>query len=260
MIVASWNVNSISVRLPQVLDWITANEPDILCLQETKVVDERFPKAEFEELGYQLAVYGEKTYNGVAIASKLPLANVQKGFKVEVGPGSRRLIAADAGPLRILNVYIPNGSAVGSDKYYYKLAWLSALKNHIDESYRRDDLLIMCGDFNIACEDRDIYNPEEVAGTIMCSDVERKALNAVKDWGLIDVFREHHQDSGLYTWWDYRMGAFRRNVGFRIDHIWASRPLAPLCKAILIDREPRKLERPSDHAPVFAEFDVTIAS
>jgi exodeoxyribonuclease-3 len=257
MIFITWNVNSIAARLPHVEDLLNRYDPDLLCMQETKTVDEKFPYEVFDERGYEVAVFGEKTYNGVAIASKKPVSSIVKGFVKEVGPGSRRLIAAsvDEFNIKVLNVYIPNGSAVGSDKYNYKLEWMQALKNHIESNYKKSDRLIICGDFNIAPEDRDIYNADEVGPTIMCSPEERNLLSSIKDFGFVDVFRLHHQETGLYSWWDYRMGAFRRNMGFRIDHIWTTVPLSDNCKAILIDREIRKLERPSDHAPVVADFD-----
>jgi len=255
MIIASWNVNSITVRIPHLKDFLSRYEPDVLCMQETKVVDEKFPRDVFEEYGYEVEVYGEKTYNGVAIASKTSMESITKGFKVEIAAGSKRLIAATVGEVKVLNVYIPNGSSVGSDKFFYKMEWLAALKKHIEDNYSPSDRLVIVGDFNIAPDDRDVFNPQAVQGTIMCSDEERNSLQSIKDWGFVDVLREHHEEGGLFSWWDYRMGAFRRNMGFRIDHIWATKPIAANCKAILIDRELRKLERPSDHAPVVAEFE-----
>jgi exodeoxyribonuclease III len=254
MLLASWNVNSIAIRLPQVLAWLTQVNPDVLCLQETKTVDEKFPREAFEAAGYQSQFFGERTYNGVAIISKLPLVNVQKGFIEEDDPRACRFIEALAGPLYVLNAYIPNGQSVGSDKYEYKLRWLRALKSHLATNHDPNTALALCGDFNIAPEDRDVYKPEEVGGSIMCSETERQALALIKEWGFEDAFRLHNQSAGEFSWWDYRMGAFRRNMGFRIDHIWATKPAALTCNRAWIDKAPRKQERPSDHAPVIAEF------
>jgi exodeoxyribonuclease-3 len=254
MLLASWNVNSISVRMLHVLSWLESVKPDVLCIQETKTIDEKFPREAFEEAGYNCQFYGEKTYNGVAIISLLPIENVQRGFVEEVTPPAKRFIEAQIGPLRVLNSYIPNGQAVGSEKYLYKMRWLASLKQHLVAQHDPAAPLVLCGDFNIAPEERDIYDPAEVGGSIMCSEEERKALLLIKDWGFEDVFRKHNEGSGEFSWWDYRMGAFRRNMGFRIDHIYATRPVNEVCVKSWIDRSPRKLERPSDHAPILAEF------
>ena len=254
MIVASWNVNSLSVRMAQLADWIRAHRPNVVCLQETKLVDDKFPRAEFDELGYTYEFYGEKTYNGVAIISDRPMTNVQKGFIEEEEPRARRFIEAQIGSVYILNCYIPNGQRIGSDKYDYKLKWIDSLRSHLDKQHKPESKLLVCGDFNIAPEDRDVYKPAEVHGTIMVSEVERDKLEHVRQWGFTDAFRMHNQDGGNYTWWDYRMGAFRRNMGFRIDHIWVTKALGETCTAAWIDKEPRKLERPSDHVPIVAEF------
>ena len=256
MILATWNVNSVSARLRHVEDFLDNYSPDVLCMQETKVVDEKFPRELFTERGYEVEIYGEKTYNGVAIASKEQVANVVRGFKVEIAAGSRRLISGTVGDINVLNVYIPNGQSVGSEKYHYKLEWMCALEKHIKENYSPDDQLVICGDFNIAPEDRDVYRPEEYGDRIMCSFEEREQLKKIESWGFIDVFRRHHEEAGLFSWWDYQAGAFRRNHGFRIDHVWATEPLAEKCSAVMIAREMREKERPSDHAPVLAEFDI----
>lgn len=256
MLLATWNINSINARLPHIQQFLDQYEPDVLCMQETKVIDEKFPRDAFIERGYEVEIYGEKSYNGVAIASKESMSAVVRGFKVEIAAGSKRLISATIGDVQVLNVYIPNGQAVGSEKYHYKLEWLCELKKHIEENYAKDDPLVICGDFNIAPEDRDVYKPEEWNGSIMASPEERKHLNDMKEWGFIDVFRQHHDEPGLFTWWDYQAGAFRRNMGFRIDHIWATEPLAEKCSAVMIARDMRQLEKPSDHAPVLAEFDI----
>lgn len=254
MLLASWNINSIAIRLSQVLAWIAQVKPDVLCLQETKIIDSKFPAAAFTEAGYQSQFYGEPSYNGVAIISKQPLENVQKGFVEEETPPACRFIEATAGPLRVLNAYIPNGQFVGSDKYEYKLRWLKSLQSHLQHNHDPASALALCGDFNIAPEDRDIYRPGEVVGSIMCSETERQALSLIKEWGFEDAFRLHNQNSGEFSWWDYRMGAFRRNMGFRIDHIWATKSAAHACQRSWIDKAPRKQDRPSDHAPILAEF------
>jgi exodeoxyribonuclease III len=256
MLLATWNVNSINTRLPHIQEFLSNYEPDILCMQETKVVDQKFPRDAFTDRGYEIEIYGEKSYNGVAIASKQSMSSIVKGFREEIAAGSKRLIAATIGDVKVINLYIPNGQAVGSEKYHYKLEWLCALKKHIEENYTPDDQLVICGDFNIAPEDRDVYRPDEWNGSIMASDQERRHLEEIKQWGFVDVFRQHHDEPGLFTWWDYQGGAFRRNMGFRIDHIWSTTSLAEQCTAVMIAREMRKLEKPSDHAPVLAEFDI----
>lgn len=256
MILATWNVNSINKRLPQLLDWLKQIKPNLLCLQETKSIDEKFPRAELEALGYHIACYGEKSYNGVAILSDKPLSNVERGLHTEVGPGSKRIIAGSYGDIRVINVYIPNGGDPGSEKYAYKLEWIQALKQHLLSKHKPAEQLVIVGDFNVAPEDIDVFDPKAVAGGILVSDNERAAMKNLQDWGLIDVFRQLHSEPGFYSWWDYRMNAFRRNMGFRIDHIWATASLSEKAASIYIDKEPRKLELPSDHAPVVAEFKV----
>lgn len=256
MLLATWNVNSINARLSHIQEFLSNYEPDILCMQETKVVDEKFPRDAFTDQGYEIEIYGEKSYNGVAIASKQAMTSIVKGFREEIAAGSRRLIAATIGDVKVLNVYIPNGQAVGSEKYHYKLEWLCALKKHIEENYSVDDHLLICGDFNIAPEDIDVYSAEQWDGKIMASPEEREHLQHIKEWGFVDVFRQHQNEPGLFTWWDYQAGAFRRNMGFRIDHIWTTESLAEKCSAVMIAKEMRKLEKPSDHAPVLAEFDI----
>jgi exodeoxyribonuclease-3 len=255
MILATWNVNSINARLSHIEEFLNNYDPDILCMQETKIVDEKFPIDLFTDRGYEVEIYGEKSYNGVAIASKLPMTSITKGFKVEIAAGSRRLVAATCGDVKVLNVYIPNGQAVGSQKYEYKLEWLRALRKHIEESYSPDDDLIICGDFNIAPEDRDVYNPQQYDGRIMSSAEERTYLDDIRNWGFVDVFRKHHDEPGLFTWWDYQAGCFRRNIGFRIDHIWTTASMVSRCSATMIAREMREMQKPSDHAPVMVEFD-----
>ena len=255
MIVATWNVNSLSVRLPHLVDWLKANKPNIICIQETKLVDEKFPKDTFEQLGYHCEFTGEKTYNGVAVISDRPTNKVLKQL-VDSDDTARRFLEVRIDSISILNVYIPNGQSVGSTKYEYKLRWLECLEAHLLQCHTNDEPLILCGDFNIAPEDRDIYQPEAATGSIMVSDAERIALDRIRQWGLTDTFRLHDQEPNQFSWWDYRMGAFRRNLGFRIDHLWVTQPLARCCTRAWIDKGPRRLDRPSDHAPVIAQFDL----
>jgi len=254
MIIASWNVNSISVRLEQLLAWMQENKPTVVCLQETKTIDDKFPKDAFTERGYFCEFFGQKSYNGVALISTKPIEGVRKGFKEEPPESSKRFIEAQIEGIRILNLYIPNGQAVGSEKFFYKLTWLNALQKHLESEHRPTDPIVMCGDFNVALEDIDTYDPIEAAGQIMCSEQEREALKRIQSFGFTDAFRLHDKEAGKYSWWDYRMAAFRRNMGYRIDHIWVSQPLADKSQRCWIDKAPRKLERPSDHAPVVVEL------
>jgi exodeoxyribonuclease-3 len=254
MKIATWNVNSIGVRLQHVLQWLDGNRPDALCLQEIKCVDAKFPADAFRELGYSAEVFGQPTYNGVAIVSTAPAADVQRGFPGDAPDAQRRMIAATIGGVRVVNVYIPNGSEVGSEKYAYKLDWLARLRTYFDEACEVNQQLVIGGDFNVAMDDRDVYNPKEWEGKVLCSEPERAAMRAVQSWGLTDLFRLHHEEPGNYTWWDYRGGGFPRNLGLRIDHLWATESLAAACSAAWIDKLPRTLEKPSDHTPVVAEF------
>ncbi len=254
MLIATWNVNSLNVRLPHVLDWLQKTKPNVLCIQETKLTDDKFPKAQFEEAGYHCQFFGEKAYNGVAIISDSEPSAVVKGLPGEGPSDSKRFIEARVGPVHVVNVYIPNGQEVGSQKFQYKLAWIERLKSYLKKEHSPDDLLVICGDFNVAYEDRDVYDPALLAGQILFSEEEKSAIKSLMQWGFVDTFRLHHQESGLYSWWDYRMMAFRRRMGLRIDHIWATAPLAGKCRASFIDVEPRRLEKPSDHAPVASEF------
>ena len=254
MIVATWNVNSITVRLPHILEWVKTHRPNVVCLQETKAIDLKFPHQAFADIGYQCEFFGQPTYSGVAIISDQSIINVRKGFIDDDDSHQKRLIEAEIDSVKIINVYIPNGSEVGSEKYEYKLQWLKKLKQHILENHDMEKKVLLCGDFNIATDDIDCYNADEVRGTIMVSDVERALLAEIKMLGFVDIFRVHNQESGQFSWWDYRQAAFRRNLGFRIDHIWTSPSLAEICTKVWIDKDPRKLERPSDHTPVVAEF------
>jgi exodeoxyribonuclease III len=252
-LVASWNVNSLRVRLPQLVDWLGANPVDVLGLQETKLVDADFPQADIEALGYQVVRSGQKTYNGVALLARRPLTDLRTDFDDFEDP-QRRLLAATCDGVRYVNVYVPNGQAVGSDKYEYKLRWLKSLQRLLQGELAAHPRLVVMGDFNIAPEDRDVHDPVAWQGQVLCSDAERAALGALLALGLSDTFRAFEQPPGIYSWWDYRQGGFRRNNGLRIDLILASNALAASCIASRVDLEPRRAERPSDHAPVVTHF------
>ena len=253
--IATWNVNSLKVRLGHVLDWLAAEKPDVLALQETKTVDENFPVEQIEAAGYQAAFAGQKTYNGVATLSLAPSEEIVTDLPGLEDP-QRRILASTIGGVRVLDVYVPNGSEVGSEKYAYKLDWLEKLRDFVSAELSRHPRLVVLGDFNIAPEDRDVHDPEAWRGKILCSDPERAALGALLDLGLSDLFRHFDQEERLYSWWDYRMMGFRRNHGLRIDLILGSKALAEACTSCRIDKEPRRRERPSDHTPVVAEFDL----
>lgn len=265
MKIATWNVNSLRVRLPQLRDWLAASRPDVVALQETKLADADFPVAELRELGYASVYSGQKTYNGVAVIARSALVE-SAAFAADVTeiPGfadpQRRVLAttipAAAGPLRVIDLYVPNGQAVGSEKYRYKLDWLAALRRWLRDEAARHQHLVVLGDFNIAPEDRDVHDPAAWEGSVHVSEPERAALRGLLDDGLVDLFRRFEQPEKSYSWWDYRAGAFRRNHGLRIDLILASAALAARCTRCEIDREPRTLERPSDHTPVLADFDI----
>ena len=253
--VATWNVNSLRVRLPQLRDWLAVEQPDLLGLQETKVIDDDFPRADIESLGYTVTFAGQKSYNGMAILSRHPASEVVVDLPGFTTP-ERRVLAATFGKLRMINLYVPNGSTPGSDKYDFKLRWLEALAGWLKSEIAAYEQVVVVGDFNIAPEERDVHDPEVWKDTVLFSEAVRGAFQSLIEAGLCDTFRLHCQDSGLYSWWDYRMAAFRRNLGLRIDHILASPALSKTCTACRIDKAPRKWERPSDHAPVIAEFDI----
>ncbi len=252
--VATWNVNSVVARLPLVVKWLEDERPDVLCLQEIKCTAERFPREAFAGLGYESAVFGQPTYNGVAIISRETCANVQRGFPDDEDHSTARLLAATVSGVRVVNVYVPNGQAVGTEKYQFKLDWLRRLREFFDDHCWDDENVLLCGDFNVAPEDRDVHDPKWWEGRILFSEPEKNALEGVKEWGFVDAYRLHVAAGGNFSWWDYRAAGFRRNAGLRIDHIWVSEPLADRCTAALIDKEPRGWERPSDHTPVVAEF------
>jgi exodeoxyribonuclease-3 len=250
---ASWNVNSLNVRLPHVLDWLRDEKPDVLCLQETKQEDVKFPYAALEAAGYGAIHIGQKTYNGVAILSRHPLNNVQHNI-ANFSDEQQRVIAADINGIRVICAYIPNGQAVDSDKYQYKMRWLAALNAWLKTELLSHPKLMLLGDYNIAPEDRDCHDPAAWLGQILVSPEERAAFQNMLSLGLHDSFRLFEQPEKSFSWWDYRMMGFRRNFGMRIDHILVSDALKPACLAAYIDKAPRKLERPSDHTPVVLEL------
>ena len=262
MRIATWNVNSLRVRLEQVVHWLETHQPDVLCLQETKVADDLFPHDPLNAVGYRAAVSGQKAYNGVALVSRQPLEDLRIGFDgllEEDGEAvalseQKRVISGRLGPVRILNVYVPNGTSVGSKRYGYKLAWLDCLGRYVATQLEQDEPFCMAGDFNIAPEDRDLHDPQQFKGHVMASQQERDALQAVLGQDLKDVFRRFHGESGHWSWWDYRSGGWRRNQGWRLDQIYLTRDLHHTAKDCWIDRQPRGLPRPSDHAPVVVDL------
>jgi exodeoxyribonuclease-3 len=255
MKIATWNVNSIRARLPRVVGWLADQRPDLLCMQETKVPDADFPRAEITALGYHLEVFGQRTYHGVAIASREPLAAAVRGLPDATPDEDRRLIGGIAHGIRIITVYVPNGTEVGSERFAAKLAWFARLRAMLAATATPNDSVLICGDFNVAPEDRDCHDPDAWRGELLFHPDEQRALRDLMSWGLVDTFRLREAAGGHYTWWDYRGGAFHRGLGLRIDHILVTPPLARRCRSVVIDREARKGEKPSDHAPVVAEFE-----
>ena len=251
MKIASWNVNSLNVRLPQLQQWLADFAPDVVGLQETKLEDHRFPEDALLEAGYRSVFHGQKTYNGVALLARHPIAAVQSGIPNFEDPQARA-IAATVNGVRIVNLYVVNGQDLGTDKYDYKLRWLDALALWVSAELATHTKLALCGDYNIAPDDRDVHDPSAWAGSILCSEPERAAFQRLIGLGLEDSFRLFEQPEKTYSWWDYRMLGFQKNQGLRIDHILLSKALAENCTAAGIDRAPRKLERPSDHAPAWA--------
>jgi exodeoxyribonuclease III len=252
--IATWNVNSLRVRLGQVCDWLQREQPDVLALQETKTRDEDFPTIDFAALGYTAVYSGQPTYNGVALLARSEPREVATELN-GVDDAERRLLAATVDGIRIVDLYVPNGQRVDSEKYRYKLEWLEALRHKLGTERQRNERCIVLGDFNIAPEDRDVHDPAAWRGRVLCSEPERRALAAILDVGFEDVFRRFEQPEKSFSWWDYRAGAFRRNVGLRIDLILATEALSRTCRRCVVDLAPRRLDRPSDHAPVVAEFD-----
>ena len=253
MKISTWNVNSLRVRIEHVCDWLQQNQPDVLALQELKITNDLFPHERIAACGYRAVANGQKTYNGVAILSReepVDLVNELPDFEDQ----QRRVLAATIGDYRVINLYVPNGQTVGSDKYDYKLNWLDALHDFLREQISMFSNLVVLGDFNIAPDDRDVHDPEGWKGNVLVSDKERDALKKILDLGMVDTFRQFEQADNIFSWWDYRAGAFRRNRGLRIDLVLASESLAGKCLSCDVDIEPRTLERPSDHAPVSAVF------
>lgn len=253
MKLASWNVNSLNVRLSQVLEWLEAVQPDFLAVQETKLADERFPVAAIRAAGYEVAYSGQKTYNGVAVLSRWPIAEVLTDIPA-LDDHQRRVLAVTAAGLRFVNLYVPNGQAVGSAKYVYKLDWLAHLRTWLAEELASRQHVVVVGDFNIAPADQDVHDPAQWREQVLCSTPEREALQRVLELGFSDSFRQFAQEEGIFSWWDYRMNSFRRNRGLRIDLVLTSPALTSSLTASFVDRTPRDWQRPSDHAPVVAEL------
>jgi len=255
MRIATWNVNSVRARLPRVLDWLGQHQPEVVCLQETKCRDEEFPAEAIEDLGYNIERWGQKTYNGVAILSKSPLEDVVKGFPDDEPDAEARVLAATAGDVRILNLYVVNGKEVGDPKYDKKLAWLDRLSAYVHAEFDMTDKVVLTGDFNITFDDRDIYDPKRWHEKILCSTPEREALAKIMEPGLTDAFRTFEEEGGHYTWWDFRTRGFGRDHGLRIDHFLMSPSALAACTGVTVDKEERGQEKPSDHAPVVATLE-----
>ena len=256
---ATWNINGIISRLQQVLDWCAANQPDVLCLQETKCIDAKFPHQKLRAIGFEhIEFIGEEAYNGVAIISRFPLEDVEKNFPGDAANAPKRLIAATVNGIRVVNVYVPHGTKFGSDKFIFKLDWISRLRGYFDKNYDLDDEVLLSGDLNVAPHELDVWKPSLWKDKMHFTKPERDAIRELKRWGFVDVFRQINDDEpGQFTWWDiFRESSFLKNRGLRIDHIWTSPALAEACTDCWIDKTPRALEKPSDHAPVIAEFSV----
>ena len=252
--VATWNVNSLRARLTPVLKWVRDKKPDVLCMQETKVTDDEFPLDDFTILGYHEALHGQKTYNGVAILSRKPMQDVARGFDGKGGDEQKRLIAATIAGIRVVNAYIPNGGEVGSDKFAYKLQFYGQLGDYFRKRHKPTEPLVFVGDFNVAPEPKDVWDPAVMDGQTCFHPDERKALETLKSWGFDDLFRKYEQGGGFYSWWDYRQGAFQKNMGLRIDHVWTTKVLSERSTACRIDKDERAKEKASDHVPVVATF------
>ena len=255
MKIATWNTNSLRIRVEHLAKWVSENPVDVLCLQETKTTDDHFPTADLHALGFShQAIYGQKSYNGVAILSRQPIQDVVKGFRLGEADPQTRLIRATVAGIQIVNCYVPNGNRIGSDKFRYKLNWLRRLRDELDDHHAPDQDVLVCGDMNIAPDDDDTWDPFEADGHILFHPEEHRALRRVTDWGLIDAFRRLHPRKQSFSWWDYRGGGFPRNHGFRIDHIYLTDSLMKRCSAVTIERHLRGWEQPSDHVPVVVEL------
>lgn len=252
--IATWNVNSIRAREERVLEWMTRVQPDILCLQELKVEEKDFPFEAIRDRGYTAHVHAQRTYNGVAIITRESAADVAHGMRDGGDDHAARLIEARISEIRVICCYFPNGQQVGSDKYFYKLEWIQRLVSFLGATGSPDGDIVVCGDFNVAPDDKDVARPEEWGQSVLCHTEARAALRRLSDWGLVDVVRRHHPNGGVYSWWDYRMLGFPKGNGLRIDHIFATQSLAQRCTSARIDRDARKGKKPSDHAPVLATF------
>ena len=254
MKLATWNVNSIRARVERVIPWLEANAPDVLCMQELKVEEDKFPFEPFRAAGYEVVLACQKTYNGVAIAARSKPSDVRFGLDDGVSDPQARLVSASIDGVRVMSAYVPNGQAVGTDKYEYKLQWMERLLRDLEAHYDRAAPMVICGDFNVAPEDKDVHDPVAWASETLFHVDARQRLEQIRAWGLVDLFRLHHWEAGYYSWWDYQMLAFPKNRGLRIDHIFATEPLARRCDGCWIDRDARKGQKPSDHAPVVATF------
>jgi exodeoxyribonuclease-3 len=253
MKIATWNVNSIRARQVRLLAWLQKAQPEVVCLQELKVTGDAFPYEAMQQAGYCAAVYGQKTYNGVAILSRRELSDVERGLPGLHDPQAR-LLSAEVEGIRVFSTYVPNGETVGSEKYAYKIRWMEHFRQHLGRRFRPSEPMAVCGDFNVARDEKDVARPAVWAGTVLFHQEVREEMEQMLAWGLRDVFRAHHPEGGLYSWWDYRRLAFPKNDGLRLDYVLATEPLAECCTGAEIDREQRKGEKPSDHAPVIAVF------
>jgi len=256
MRIATWNVNSVRTRLERILRWLATYQPDVLCLQELKTTDDKFPFEEISTVGYSAAVFGQKTYNGVAILSREPMQDISTGMGDQKADPQARLISGRLGEITVICAYFPNGGAVGSDKFEYKLEWMRRIRAKLDSEFDSTQNLLLCGDSNIVYDDLDAEFPATWIDTVLCHPESRRLFSDILDWGFEDVFRTKNPDGKVYSWWDYRQLGFPRNDGLRIDHILATKPLAAHCERAVIDREERKGTKPSDHAPVVADFDL----
>jgi len=256
MLLASWNINSIRAREERFFTWLEARRPDVLCLQELKCTEEQFPFARVKALGYEVAVFGQKTYNGVAILSKTPIANLRLGLDDGGDEHGARVISAIVSGVRVVNVYVVNGQVVGSDKWAAKLEWMKRLRAYLDRNHKPDEPLVLCGDFNVAPDERDVDRPDAWAPSVLFHPEVRELLRRIAGFGLEDTFRLHEQGAGFYSWWDYRKLSFPKNDGLRLDLVFATAPLAKRCSAAAIERNERKGQQPSDHVPVLATFDL----
>lgn len=255
MKIATWNINGIGSRLSQVLEWCAVSRPDVLCLQETKIVDAKFPYQKLRRAGFEYAAFtGESAYNGVALLSRFPLEDVEIKLAGDEGDASRRFVAATVAGIRIMNVYVPHGTKLGTDKFTFKLEWIARLRRYFDQNFSTGDKVVLCGDLNVAPHESDVWNPRMWQNKTHFSKPEREALRDLKKWGFVDVFRQFNDESGEYSWWSHFHHDFEKNRGLRIDHIWTSPPLAESCRDCWIDKRPRAFEKPSDHAPVIADF------